>query len=100
MKRIILKNHKGEDVNTTVHFDRLGKIRKLMIAVIGGDEVLFVIHKDGRQKVYDTGPDRTFDEFNYRYMLYDSKNPNPDIIEDFINRSDTMDMQIYAAGRR
>lgn len=97
MRKLVLKNHKNEEFKTKIDLDRLGKVKKMMILVIGGDEVLLVTRKDKKQVVYATSNAK--DGYNYRYMLYNYKHPDPELLDEFMNREDSMSMKIYAIER-
>lgn len=100
MRRITLKNTFNEEIKLLINFDKLDDIRIMMILVIGGDEVLVVIKKDGSERVYDTGVKREFDEFNYKYILYDSKAPDFKLMDKFVNRKDSMEMKEWIKRRQ
>lgn len=89
----------SKKIETGVDFDNLENIKKIIIRVISGDEVMSVLYKDGTAKDFDSSYTRSWDFNDGRYILY-----APDMfinrIPQFMRRKSSYDMLKWIAEGR
>ena len=63
-----------------VDVGELKDIRKMVVEVVTGDEILIVVYKDNTTKIFDSSDDRTRDYYDGDYVLYNTET-EPEIDE-------------------
>lgn len=68
----------------------------VVMRILSGDEVLYVIHKDGSEAVFDSSDDRIHDFDDGIYLLYSDSGATKTLLDEkFLNRNRNWDEVRY-----
>ena len=97
--KLKIMDYNNRKTETGVDLDSLENVKKIIIRVISGDEVMSVLYKDGTAEDFDSSDTRARDYNDGRYILY-----APDMfinrIPQFMRRKSSYDMLKWIAEGR